>query len=72
MWCNKGRVQRAGWANSRWSSTRSHAIADLAARGLGVAVLGTSVAASHRDRLTARVIDDVATPALLAAGPATR
>jgi len=42
------------------------AIADLAARGLGVAVLSESMAASYRDRLTARVIDDVETPALLA------
>ncbi|MFJ7629241.1 LysR family transcriptional regulator [Streptomyces sp. NPDC097595] len=42
------------------------AIADLAARGLGVAVLSDSMAASHRDRLMARTIDDVETPALLA------
>ncbi|OKJ72781.1 LysR family transcriptional regulator [Streptomyces sp. CB02460] len=42
------------------------AIADLAARGLGVAVLSESMAASHRDRLAARTIDDVETPALLA------
>ncbi|MEU9536605.1 MULTISPECIES: LysR family transcriptional regulator [Streptomyces] len=42
------------------------AIADLAARGLGVAVLSESMAAFHRDRLTARTIDDVGTPALLA------
>jgi DNA-binding transcriptional LysR family regulator len=42
------------------------AIAGLAARGLGVAVLSDSMAASYRDRLTARLIDDVETPALLA------
>jgi DNA-binding transcriptional LysR family regulator len=42
------------------------AIADLAARGLAVAVLSDSMAASHRDRLTARAIDDVETPAVLA------
>ncbi|NEC65982.1 LysR family transcriptional regulator [Streptomyces sp. SID9727] len=42
------------------------AIADLAARGLGVAVLSESMAAAHRYRLTARTIDDVDTPALLA------
>ncbi|SEF04841.1 LysR family transcriptional regulator [Streptomyces sp. Ag109_O5-10] len=42
------------------------AIADLAARGLGVAVLSESMAASHRDRLVARTVDDVETPALLA------
>uniref|UniRef100_A0AAU2K0F4 LysR substrate-binding domain-containing protein n=1 Tax=Streptomyces sp. NBC_00049 TaxID=2903617 RepID=A0AAU2K0F4_9ACTN len=54
------------------------AIADLAARRLGVAVLSESMAESYRDRLTARVIDDVDTPALLslvwrgAHGPAVR
>ncbi|WP_371661941.1 LysR family transcriptional regulator [Streptomyces sp. NBC_00280] len=42
------------------------AIAGLAARGLGVAVLSESMAADHRDRLTARTIDDIETPALLA------
>ncbi|MDQ1018478.1 LysR family transcriptional regulator [Streptomyces afghaniensis] len=42
------------------------AIADLAARGLGVAVLSESMAAHHRDRLTARTIDDVEASALLA------
>ncbi|MGW0928094.1 LysR family transcriptional regulator [Streptomyces sp. NPDC002644] len=42
------------------------AVADLAARGLAVAVLSDSMAASHRARLTARTIDDVETPALLA------
>ncbi|MEU9437233.1 LysR substrate-binding domain-containing protein [Streptomyces sp. NPDC048252] len=42
------------------------AIADLAARGLGVAVLSESMAASYGDRLTARVIDDIETPAVLA------
>ncbi|MFD7261342.1 LysR family transcriptional regulator [Streptomyces sp. NPDC059874] len=41
------------------------AIADLAARGLGVGVLSESMAASHRDRLTALLIDDVDIPALL-------
>ncbi|MFF1401528.1 LysR family transcriptional regulator [Streptomyces sp. NPDC058294] len=42
------------------------AVADLAARGLGVAVLSNSMAGSHRDRLAVRTIDDVETPALLA------
>lgn len=42
------------------------AIADLASRGLGVAVLSESMAASYGDRLTARVIDDLETPAVLA------
>ena len=47
-------------------ASSADAIADLAARGLGVAVLSDSMAANHRDRLTARTIDDVETPALLA------
>ncbi|MGI5273279.1 LysR family transcriptional regulator [Nonomuraea sp. CA-218870] len=42
------------------------AIADLAARGLGVGILSESMAAHHRDRLTARVIDDAEHPAMLA------
>ncbi|MFD5319673.1 LysR family transcriptional regulator [Streptomyces sp. NPDC127098] len=42
------------------------AIADLAARGLGVAVLSESMAPAYADRLTARVIEDADTPALLA------
>ena len=47
-------------------ASASDAIADLAARGLAVAILSDSMAARYRDRLTARTIDDVATPALLA------
>ncbi|MFG2938274.1 LysR family transcriptional regulator [Streptomyces sp. NPDC048282] len=47
-------------------ASAADAIADLAARGLGVAVLSESLAANHRDRLTARLIDDMETPALLA------
>ncbi|MFI6033397.1 LysR family transcriptional regulator [Streptomyces sp. NPDC051315] len=42
------------------------AIADLAARRLAVAVLSESMAAHHRDRLTACTIDDLDTPAVLA------
>ncbi|MEU7566168.1 LysR family transcriptional regulator [Streptomyces fradiae] len=42
------------------------AVADLAARGLGVAVLSESMAAGYGDRLTARVIEDARDPALLA------
>ncbi|MGW6822573.1 LysR family transcriptional regulator [Streptomyces sp. NPDC055005] len=54
------------------------AIVDLAVRGLGVAILSESMAAGHADRLTARTIDDVTSPALLSLtwktphGPATR
>jgi DNA-binding transcriptional LysR family regulator len=47
-------------------ASAADAMAGLAARGLGVAVLTDSIAAAHRDRLTARLIDDVRTPALLA------
>ncbi|WP_067128304.1 LysR family transcriptional regulator [Microtetraspora malaysiensis] len=42
------------------------AIADLAARGLAVAVLSRSMAERYRDRLVTRTIDDLETPALLA------
>jgi DNA-binding transcriptional LysR family regulator len=42
------------------------AVADLAQRGLGVAVLSESMALSHADRLKALVIDDVDTLAVLA------
>ncbi|MFI7628650.1 LysR family transcriptional regulator [Microbispora rosea] len=54
------------------------AVAGLAARGLGVAVLSESMAAAHGDRLAALTIEDVETPALLALlwragqGPAVR
>lgn len=54
------------------------AIADLAARGLGIAILSDSMAAHYRDRLVALTITDVTTPALLALvwrgphSPATR
>ncbi|MER8035079.1 LysR family transcriptional regulator [Streptomyces hydrogenans] len=42
------------------------AIADLAVRGLGVAVLSTSMASSHTDRLVSVPLHDVSVPALLA------
>ncbi|MFC9913431.1 LysR family transcriptional regulator [Streptomyces sp. NPDC127197] len=47
-------------------ASAADAVADLAARGLAVAILSNSMAASYRDRLTARTIDDIDTPALLA------
>jgi DNA-binding transcriptional LysR family regulator len=59
-------------------ASAADAIADLAARGLGVAVLSESMADHHRDRLTALPIADVTAPALLClvwrsgAGPALR
>lgn len=42
------------------------AVADLAVRGLGVAVLSQSMATGYAGRLHAAVIDDVETPAVLA------
>ncbi len=54
------------------------AIADLAARGLAVAVLSASMSTRYLDRLTARVLHDVDTPVLLSliwknpGGPAVR
>ncbi|MBL7498924.1 LysR family transcriptional regulator [Frankia sp. CNm7] len=42
------------------------AIADLAARGLAVGILSSSMVVGYRDRLTAVVLDDVDAPALLA------
>ncbi|MEV0239344.1 LysR substrate-binding domain-containing protein [Streptomyces sp. NPDC050674] len=54
------------------------AVVDLAARGLGVAVLSESMAAGRDGGVVVRVIDDVETPALLALvwrggrGPAVR
>jgi DNA-binding transcriptional LysR family regulator len=47
-------------------ASAADAIADLAARGLGVAILSDSMATHYRDRLTAMTIDDVDTPAGLA------
>ena len=41
-------------------------VADLAIRGLGIAILTESMAANHEGRLTALDIDDVETPAVLA------
>jgi DNA-binding transcriptional LysR family regulator len=48
------------------AASAADAIADLAVRGLGVAVLSESMAAHYRPRLTGLLIDDVAAPALLA------
>ncbi|MFD9355284.1 LysR family transcriptional regulator [Streptomyces sp. NPDC060031] len=59
-------------------ASAADAIADLAARGLGVAVLSASMAAHYADRLVARTLDDVEIPALLSLvwadtrGPAVR
>ncbi|WP_199551319.1 LysR family transcriptional regulator [Streptomyces sp. N35] len=47
-------------------ASAADAIAELAARGLGVAVLSDSMADGHRDRLTVHRIVDAKTPALLA------
>jgi DNA-binding transcriptional LysR family regulator len=47
-------------------ASAADAIADLATRGLAVAILSDSMAARYRSSLTALTIDDVETPALLA------
>jgi DNA-binding transcriptional LysR family regulator len=47
-------------------ASAADAIADLAARGLGVAILTESMSARYRDRLTALQITDIDSPALLA------
>ncbi|MEV5458963.1 LysR substrate-binding domain-containing protein [Streptomyces cellulosae] len=47
-------------------ASAADAVAGLAARGLGVAVLSDSMADAYRDRLTAHVIADAHVPALLA------
>ena len=40
-------------------------VMDLAARGLGVAVVSETIAAAHSDRLWSAVVDDASVPALL-------
>jgi DNA-binding transcriptional LysR family regulator len=42
------------------------AVADLAARGLGVAILSESMAARYHDTLNAVAVDDIEAPAVLA------
>ncbi|GGL92755.1 LysR family transcriptional regulator [Streptomyces fumigatiscleroticus] len=46
-------------------ASAADAIAALAARGLAVAVLSESMTAPHRDRLTARPVDDLTAPGSL-------
>ncbi|MEU9101533.1 LysR family transcriptional regulator [Streptomyces sp. NPDC048361] len=61
-----------------FQASAADAIADLADRGLGVAVLSASMAARYSGRLTARPIEDIDAPAFLSlvwrpnAGPAVR
>jgi DNA-binding transcriptional LysR family regulator len=47
-------------------ASAADAIADLATRGLAIAILSDSMAARYRDRLTALAIDDVEAPVGLA------
>jgi DNA-binding transcriptional LysR family regulator len=47
-------------------ASAADAIADLAARGVAVGILSISMAERHADRLTARTIADVESPALVA------
>jgi DNA-binding transcriptional LysR family regulator len=42
------------------------AVADLAIRGLGIAILSESMAATHETQLKTLIIDDIQTPAILA------
>ncbi len=51
--------------NIALQATAPGAVADLAARGLGVAILSQSTAPADDDRLRTLVIDDVHTPSLL-------
>ncbi|WP_028477969.1 LysR family transcriptional regulator [Nocardia sp. CNY236] len=54
------------WPGIGLQASSSDALADLASRGLAAAVLGASMAADYDDRLAARVIDDIVSPAVLA------
>jgi DNA-binding transcriptional LysR family regulator len=47
-------------------ASASGAVADLAARGLGIAILSETIAAAHADRLHSAVIEDAEVPAQLA------
>ena len=47
-------------------ATAPGAVADLAIRGLGIAILSESMAAKHNDTLRALALDDIQTPAVLA------
>lgn len=47
-------------------ATAPGAVADLAIRGLGIAILSESMAANHNDTLRALAVDDIETPAVLA------
>lgn len=47
-------------------ASSASAIADLAARGLGVAILSQTIAAGYADRLDSVIIDDAPAPAMLA------
>ena len=47
-------------------ATAPGAVADLAIRGLGIAILSQSMAANHNDTLRALAVDDIETPAVLA------
>jgi DNA-binding transcriptional LysR family regulator len=47
-------------------ASAASAIADLAIRGLGIAILSESMVANHDERLKALALDEIKTPALLA------
>jgi DNA-binding transcriptional LysR family regulator len=75
---DQARAAREVHLRIAWQASAADAIADLAARGLGVGILSESMATAYADRLVARRIDDVDAPAVLAvvwrpsAGPAVR
>jgi DNA-binding transcriptional LysR family regulator len=52
--------------NIALQASAAAAIADLAIRGLGIAILSESMVANHDERLKALPLDDIKTPALLA------
>jgi DNA-binding transcriptional LysR family regulator len=52
--------------NVKLQASAPDAVADLAVRGLGVAILTESMVANHEDRLKALVIDDIVTSVGLA------
>jgi DNA-binding transcriptional LysR family regulator len=53
-------------ADIAMQASATAAVADLAIRGLGVAILSESMAANYVGRLTALAIEDIETPAVLA------
>jgi DNA-binding transcriptional LysR family regulator len=53
-------------ANVALQASAPGAVADLAVRGLGIAILSESMTSGYRGRLQALAVDDIETPAILA------